>query len=128
MNHQLWLVAKKTYMKRLKSFSFWALVLVPLLIPILSLTIGYLAGSSGSAKLAIVNQPALAQALKSDKLIDAEITSADSSSAAQIQLNNKKIDGFLTFDSSSEKFHLTTTSKTTGKIDSAGLKSALTQI
>ena len=128
MMNQLWLVAKNAYLKRLKSFSFWALVIGPLLVPIISIGISYLNGSHATPKLAVVNEPALVQALKQEKSIDATISDVPSKSEAQKQLNNHDIDAFLTFDNSTEKFQLTATSKTAGKFDGASVRTALTQL
>jgi ABC-2 type transport system permease protein len=128
MMNQLWLVAKNAYLKRLKSFSFWALVIGPLLMPIIAIGISYLNGSHATPKLAVVNEPALVQALKQTKSIDATISEMPSKSEAQKQLNNHDIDAFLTFDSSTGKFQLTATSKTTGKFNEVSVRTALTQL
>jgi ABC-2 type transport system permease protein len=128
MMNQLWLVAKNAYLKRLKSFSFWALVIGPLLIPIIAIGISYLNGNSDTPKLAVVNEPSLAQALKQEKSIDATISEIASKSEAQKQLNNHDIDAFLTFDSSTEKFQLIATSKTVGKFNESSVRTALTQL
>jgi ABC-2 type transport system permease protein len=128
MMNQLWLVAKNAYLKRLKSFSFWALVIGPLLMPIIAIGISYMNGNSATPKLAVVNEPSLVQALKQEKSINATISEVGSKSEAQTQLNNHDVDAFLTFDSSTEKFQLMTTSKTAGKFNEASVRTALTQL
>lgn len=128
MMNQLWLVAKNAYLKRLKSFSFWALVIGPLLVPIIAIGISYLNGNHATPKLAVVNEPALVQALKQEKSIDATISEIASKSEAQKQLNNHDVDAFLTFDSSTGKFQLTATSKTAGKFNEESVRTALTQL
>ncbi|WEG14835.1 ABC transporter permease [Pullulanibacillus sp. KACC 23026] len=125
---QLWLVAKNAYLKRLKSFSFWALVIGPLLVPIIAIGISYLNVNRDTPKLAVVNEPSLEQALKQEKSIDATISEVASKSEAQKQLHNHDIDAFLTFDNSTEKFQLIATSKTEGKIDETSVRTALTQL
>lgn len=128
MMNQLLLVAKNAYLKRLKSFSFWALIIGPLLVPIIAIGISYLSGNGATPKLAVVNEPALVQALKQEKSIDATISEVASKSEAQKQLNNHDIDGFLTFNSSTEKFQLIATSKTVGKFNEASVRTSLTQL
>ena len=105
MMNQLWLVAKNAYLKRLKSFSFWALIIGPLLVPIIAIGISYLSGNGATPKLAVVNEPALVQALKQEKSIDATISEVASKSEAQKQLNNHDIDGFLIFNISLNLVH-----------------------
>lgn len=128
MMNQLWLVAKNAYLKRLKSFSFWALVIGPLLMPIIAIGISYLSSNGATPKLAVVNEPGLVQALKQEKSIGATISEVASKSEAQKQLNNQDIDAYLTFDSNTEKFQLMATSKTAGKFNEVSVRTALTQI
>lgn len=122
---QFWMVAKRTYLNRLKSFSFWALIIGPLMVPIIAIGINYMGNKTSNPKLAVVGQPEIAQFLKTSKSSELKIYNVNDKSVAQKRLNNEKIDGFLT--ESDGKFTLFSTSKNEGKFDQSILKSELTQ-
>jgi ABC-2 type transport system permease protein len=125
MTNQMWLVAKNTYLKRLKSFSFWALVIGPLLVPIIAIGISYLNSNIHTANLAVVNQTTIAQYFEHDKQIDAKISQVDSKNTAQQKLNGGSIDGYLIEDNG--KFTLHVTSRSAGHLNQASIQAALSQ-
>ena len=89
MFNQLKLVAGQVYRVKIKTPSFWLIVLSPLLLPIIGGLIGFLVakGESGSpTNLAIVNNTALVQTIKTGKLIDAKLTSVADIGEAKKQL------------------------------------------
>ncbi|MCL2677229.1 MAG: ABC transporter permease [Streptococcaceae bacterium] len=128
MLSQTWLVAKNVYRNRFKSAGFWALILVPLLVPIIGLIMGWLIGSTndGNAKLVIVNQPALVQTLKHDKQAKFDLSETSDEAQAKSQLQEGKIDGYLTENQG--HFTLTTSSKTSSKFNQQVLESTLTNL
>lgn len=127
MNQQMWLVAKNVYRNRIKTAGFWALVIVPLLVPIIALLIGWMVGSSQTTtKLAVVRAPALAQVLGKSKTLDVKTSEVKNKAQARTKLEAGKIDGFLSV--ADGKYTLTATSKTSGKFDQSLLQSALTEI
>lgn len=96
---QLWLVMRQTFMTRVKTGGYWMLVLSPILI------VGIIAGitffmqatqNKDTPTVAVVNQPALTQALRADAQLDAKLTDVSSKTTADQDLAQKKIDGILT--------------------------------
>ncbi|MDN6069816.1 MAG: ABC transporter permease [Lactococcus plantarum] len=129
MFNQLKLVAGQVYRVKIKTPSFWLIVLSPLLLPIIGGLIGFLVakGESGSpTNLAIVDNTALVQTIKNGKLIDAEITSVADIGEAKKQLKADKIDGYLV--KSSDDYTLITASNSGSKFDQTKIQNALTQI
>ena len=129
MFNQLKLVAGQVYRVKIKTPSFWLIVLSPLLLPIIGGLIGFLVakGESGSpTNLAIVNNTALVQTIKTGKLIDAKITSVADIGEAKKQLKDDKIDGYLV--KSSDEYTLITASNSGSKFDQTKIQNALTQI
>ena len=129
MFNQLKLVAGQVYRVKIKTPSFWLIVLSPLLLPIIGGLIGFLVakGESGSpTNLAIVDNTALVQTIKNGKLIDAEITSVADIGEAKKQLKDDKIDGYLV--KSSDDYTLITASNSGSKFDQTKIQNALTQI
>ncbi|PCS07148.1 hypothetical protein RU87_GL001201 [Lactococcus plantarum] len=105
------------------------IVLSPLLLPIIGGLIGFLVakGESGSpTNLAIVNNTALVQTIKTGKLIDAKLTSVADIGEAKKQLKDDKIDGYLV--KSSDEYTLITASNSGSKFDQTKIQNALTQI
>jgi ABC-2 type transport system permease protein len=128
MNSQTLLVAKNVYRNRIKTAGFWALVVVPLLVPIIALVIGWIAGnSSNTTKLAIINEPQLVQVLGKSKALPLTISETSSTSSAKSQLEAGKIDGFLEMTGEGS-YQLTTTNKTSGKFNTTALQSVLTEL
>ncbi|MFC4651988.1 ABC transporter permease [Lactococcus nasutitermitis] len=123
--NQLWLVAKNAYRNRLKSFSFWALVIGPLMIPIIGIAVTFLTGVNQTPKLAVVNQSTIVQVLKTNKSLNATVTSVDTHSKAETKLKNGDIDGFLTVNKTGH-YTLTTSSKSSNALTASSLVSALT--
>lgn len=129
MFNQLKLVAGQVYRVKIKTPSFWLIVLSPLLLPIIGGLIGFLVakGESGSpTNLAIVDNTALVQTIKNGKLIDAEITSVADIGEAKKQLKADKIDGYLV--KSSDDYTLITASNSGSKFAQTKIQNALTQI
>lgn len=129
MFNQLKLVAGQVYRVKIKTPSFWLIVLSPLLLPIIGGLIGFLVakGESGSpTNLAIVNNTALVQTIKTGKLIDAKLTSVADIGEAKKQLKDDKIDGYLV--KSSDEYTLITASNSGSKFDQTKIQNALTQI
>lgn len=129
MFNQLKLVAGQVYRVKIKTPSFWLIVLSPLLLPIIGGLIGFLVakGESGSpTNLAIVDNTALVQTLKTGKLIDAKISSVAHIGEAKKQLKDDKIDGYLV--QSSDDYTLIMASNSGSKFDQTKIQNALTQI
>ena len=106
--HQLFLVARQTYMNRMKTFGFWSVVLAPLLILLVIFGITFAIDATKSDEkptVAIVNNTSLTTYLEKNKSVGAEYTNIKSSAKAKQALRNDKIDGYLT--SQHERYHLT---------------------
>ncbi len=92
----LFLVAKETYLRQVKSWSFVLMVFAPFLMLFFSLGIGYLSGSrleSGADTVALVSQDESVQSAFADQTgIDLEYSSQES---AQKALEEEKIVGYL---------------------------------
>lgn len=129
MNKQTILVAKNVYRTRVKGAGYWAMILTPLLIPLVSIVIGLVvtSGTTGKTNLAVVNEPKIAQELKQNKILDANVTEISSQSDAAIKLEDGKIDGYLS-KATDGSFTIVTTNKTTTKFNEATYQQALTQI
>lgn len=129
MFNQLKLVAGQVYRVKIKTPSFWLVVLSPLLFPIIAAVIGFLVvkgDNNSTAHLAIVNNTALVQTIKTGKLIDAKISSVADIDHAKKQLKDEKIDGYLM--KSSDEYTLVTASNSGSKFDETKIRNALTQI
>ncbi|RZI48980.1 ABC transporter permease [Lactococcus kimchii] len=128
MNNQTWLVAKNIYRNRIKGVGFWALVISPFLLSAIYLVIGLLisSGMNQTPQMAVVANPALAQVLKADQNIKADISNEPTLSQAEHQLSAGKIDGFLTEENG--KYTLVTDSRSGVKFDQTSFQSALTQV
>ncbi|MDR0200522.1 MAG: ABC transporter permease [Streptococcaceae bacterium] len=123
---QLRLVAKNSYLTRLKSFSFWAMVIGPLMIPLIGILVSFLAGGNTTPQLAIVNQPALVQVFKADKSSGLDVTAASSASSARSKLAAGKIDGYLVANADdSYKLYLST--KSSHNLSADAISGILTQ-
>lgn len=106
--HQLFLVARQTYMNRMKTFGFWSVVLAPLLILLVIFGIAFAIDATKSDEkptVAIVNNTSLTTYLEKNKSVGARYTNVTSSAKAKQALRNDKIDGYLT--SQHERYHLT---------------------
>lgn len=129
MFNQLKLVAGQVYRVKIKTPSFWLVVLSPLLLPIIGAAFGFLVAkgdNNDTAHLAIVNNTALVQTVKTGKLIDAKISSVADIGEAKKQLKSDKIDGYLV--KSSDEYTLITASNSSSKFDQTKIQNALTQI
>lgn len=125
-----WLiVAKQTYRVRIKSLSYWMLVLSPLLLVAFSIGLGLFfasaSSSSDKATLAIVEQPQLTQALKQSKALDVKLKDISTVTKAKNQLKAEDIDGYLV--KTNNDYQLVTSATGSTTINQATLKTILTQ-
>lgn len=125
-----WLiVAKQTYRIRIKSLSYWMLVLSPLLLAAFSIGIGIFFSSASSsqdkATLAIVQQPQLTQTLKQSKALDVKLTDVTTVATAKKQLKQADIDGYLVKNNTD--YQLVTSATGSSTINQATLTTVLTQ-
>ena len=94
----MWVVMKETYLRHVKSWSFFFMVISPFLFLALSVGIGYLQNSSmaKNSKIAVVTTvPSVAEGLKGTNGINFDYT--DEASAQQA-VKDEKIKGYLTVD------------------------------
>ncbi|GAX46689.1 ABC transporter permease [Pseudolactococcus reticulitermitis] len=129
MFKQLKLVAGQVYRTKIKTPSFWLTVLTPLLIPIVMFAIGFIiAKTSGNTtpKLAVVDNTALVQTLKTDKVLDAKISGVADVKTAKQKILDEKIDGYLV--KSDGKYTLVASTDGATKFNETTVKTALSQI
>ena len=94
----MWVVMKETYLRHVKSWSFFFMVISPFLFLALSVGIGYLQGSSmaKNSKIAVVTTvPAVEEGLKGTNGINFDYKDEAS---AQVAIKDEKIKGYLTID------------------------------
>ncbi len=94
----MWVVMKETYLRHVKSWSFFFMVISPFLFLALSVGIGYLQGSSmaKNSKIAVVTTvPSVEEGLKGTNGINFDYK--DEASAQQA-VKDEKIKGYLTVD------------------------------
>lgn len=94
----MWVVMKETYLRHVKSWSFFFMVISPFLFLALSVGIGYLQGSSmaKNSKIAVVTTvPSVAEGLKGTNGINFDYKDEASAQAA---IKDEKIKGYLTID------------------------------
>ena len=94
----MWVVMKETYLRHVKSWSFFFMVISPFLFLALSVGIGYLQGSSmaKNSKVAVATTvPSVTEGLKGTNGINFDYT--DEASAQQA-VKDEKIKGYLTVD------------------------------
>lgn len=94
----MWVVIKETYLRHVKSWSFFFMVISPFLFLGLSVGIGYLQGSSmaKNSKIAVVTTvPSVEEGLKSTNGINFDYKDEASAQAA---IKDEKIKGYLTID------------------------------
>ena len=94
----MWVVIKETYLRHVKSWSFFFMVISPFLFLGLSVGIGYLQGSSmaKNSKIAVVTTvPSVAEGLKDTNGINFDYQDEVSAQAA---IKDEKIKGYLTID------------------------------
>lgn len=125
-----WLiVAKQTYRVRIKTLSYWMLVLSPLLLVAFSIGLGLFFASASSsndkATLAIVEQPQLTQALKQSKALDVKLKDITTITKAKNQLKAEDIDGYLV--KTNNDYQLVTSATGSSTINQDTLKTILTQ-
>lgn len=129
MFNQLKLVAGQVYRTKIKSPSFWLTVLTPLLLPLIGLGIGFIVAKtsdSSSARLAVVNDTALVQTLKTGKVLDAKLSEAADVDTAKKKLLDDKLDGYLI--KADGKYTLVTSTDSATKFNETTVKTALSQI
>ena len=94
----MWVVIKETYLRHVKSWSFFFMVISPFLFLALSVGIGYLQGSSmaKNSKIAVVTTvPSVEEGLKGTNGINFDYKDEASAQAA---IKDEKIKGYLTVD------------------------------
>ncbi|NIB85258.1 ABC transporter permease [Streptococcus sp. CCUG 71758] len=94
----MWVVMKETYLRHVKSWSFFFMVISPFLFLGLSVGIGYLQGSSmaKNSKIAVVTtMPSVEEGLKGTNGINFDYKDEASAQAA---IKDEKIKGYLTID------------------------------
>ena len=94
----MWVVIKETYLRHVKSWSFFFMVISPFLFLALSVGIGYLQGSSmaKNSKIAVVTTvPSVEDGLKGTNGINFDYKDEASAQAA---IKDEKIKGYLTID------------------------------
>ena len=94
----MWVVMKETYLRHVKSWSFFFMVISPFLFLALSAGIGYLQGSSmaKNSKIAVVTTvPSVEEGLKGTNGINFDYKDEASAQAA---IKDEKIKGYLTID------------------------------
>ena len=94
----MWVVMKETYLRHIKSWSFFFMVISPFLFLALSVGIGYLQGSSmaKNSKIAVVTTvPSVEDGLKGSNGINFDYKDEASAQAA---IKDEKIKGYLTVD------------------------------
>ncbi|TKD52683.1 ABC transporter permease [Streptococcus mitis] len=94
----MWVVMKETYLRHIKSWSFFFMVISPFLFIGLSGGIGYLQGSSmaQSGKIAVVSTvPAVTEGLKSTNGLNFDY---QDEASAQAAIKDEKLKGYLTID------------------------------
>lgn len=94
----MWVVMKETYLRHVKSWSFFFMVISPFLFLALSVGIGYLQGSSmaKNSKIAVVTTvPSVEEGLKVTNGINFDYKDEASAQAA---IKDEKIKGYLTID------------------------------
>ena len=94
----MWVVIKETYLRHVKSWSFFFMVISPFLFIGLSGGIGYLQGSSmaQSGKIAVVSTvPAVTDSLKSTNGLNFDY---QDEASAQAAIKDEKLKGYLTID------------------------------
>ena len=94
----MWVVIKETYLRHVKSWSFFFMVISPFLFLALSVGIGYLQGSSmaKNSKIAVVTTvPSVEDGLKGTNGINFDY---QDEASAQAAIKDEKIKGYLTID------------------------------
>ena len=94
----MWVVIKETYLRHVKSWSFFFMVISPFLFLGLSVGIGYLQGSSmaKNSKVAVVTiVPTVVEGLKGTNGINFDY---QDEASAQAAIKDEKIKGYLTID------------------------------
>ena len=94
----MWVVIKETYLRHVKSWSFFFMVISPFLFLALSVGIGFLQGSSmaKNSKIAVVTTvPSVEEGLKGTNGINFDYKDETSAQAA---IKDEKIKGYLTID------------------------------
>ncbi|MGO2384719.1 MAG: ABC transporter permease [Pseudolactococcus laudensis] len=129
MFKQMKLVAGQVYRIKIKTPSFWLAVLTPLLIPIVMFAVGFIIAKTSddaAPKLAVVDNPVLAQTIKSGKLLDADIIEVSDVDTAKKKIISDKLDGYLV--KKDDSYTLVTSTDGTMKFTEGTVRTALSQI
>ena len=100
----MWVVMKETYLRHIKSWSFFFMVISPFLFLALSVGIGFLQGSSmaKNSKIAVVTTvPSVEEGLKGTNGINFDY---QDEASAQAAIKDEKIKGYLTIDQEDSVF------------------------
>lgn len=102
---KFWIIALDVYKKNIKSVSFLIMVLAPfLLIGVMYAAVTLSGGFSEAEKIGIVSDnPAVAEQLSQTEIEDFVFKTVDSKAAAEKQLKNEEIEGFLILDTANEE-------------------------
>lgn len=129
MFKQMKLVAGQVYRTKIKTPSFWLAVLTPLLIPIVMFAVGFIIAKTSddaAPKLAVVDNPVLAQTIKSGKLLDTDIIEVSDVDTAKKKIISDKLDGYLV--KKDDSYTLVTSTDGTMKFTEGTVRTALSQI
>lgn len=129
MFKQMKLVAGQVYRTKIKTPTFWLTVLTPLLLPIIGLIIGFVIAKTSDhspARLAVVDNTALVQTLKTGKVLDAKISEVADVKTAKQKILDEKLDGYLVKEDG--KYTLVAGTDSTTKFNETTVKTALSQI
>ena len=129
MFKQMKLVAGQVYRTKIKTPTFWLTVLTPLLLPIIGLIIGFVIAKTSDhspARLAVVDNTALVQTLKTGKVLDAKISEVADVKTAKQKILDEKLDGYLVNEDG--KYTLVAGTDSTTKFNETTVKTALSQI
>ena len=112
--NKIWLVAKETYRREVKTWSYLLMILAPFIFAFLSVGIGMITASSGDDNYigVVTSNPALKQAVKKSEDFDNYATKAK----AQKAYKDEDIDGYVLVEQKNNQ--LTATYYSNEKMDS----------
>ena len=106
--NKLMIIAKQVLKKNVTSFSWWSLVLLPLIIAGVMVGIGIYSGHKDSkATVAVVAPSEIVQELSATQHADLRYRGYSSKKDAERALKNTKVDGILTIDARMQHSKLT---------------------
>lgn len=106
--NKLMIIAKQVLKKNVTSFSWWSLVLLPLIIAGIMVGIGIYSGHKDSkATVAVVAPPEIVKELSATQHVDLRYREYTTKKDAERALKNTKVDGILTIDAHMQHSKLT---------------------